>query len=143
MFWKGYRYGSQRSLIAEKGSDSHGMFRNQLIKTPLYMSSHFPNPAATTVTALNDRSRSDTKNNAPTIRFNFEPFFVASEGGSSTSKLSLLLSSPLPLINQNQENHKPEEVDGGGGIAAKAENLLEVEKGEREQRRRKVQRNFC
>lgn len=64
--------------MAERGWRSQGMLGNQLsktltIKTPLYMSSHFPSPAATTVSGVFraplalGRSRRDAKNKAPIV----------------------------------------------------------------------------
>lgn len=64
--------------MAERGCRSQGMFGNQLsktltIKTPLYMSSHFPSPAATTVSGVFraplalGRSRREAKNKVPIV----------------------------------------------------------------------------
>lgn len=63
--------------MADSGCRSHGMFGNQLNKTltnktPLYMSSHFASPAATTVRGVFryplGRSRILAKNAGPTVR---------------------------------------------------------------------------
>ena len=57
IFLNRFKYGSHRSLIADNGCRSHGIFGNQLsitltINTPLYISSHFAIPAATTVSGV-------------------------------------------------------------------------------------------
>ncbi|KAJ9176654.1 hypothetical protein P3X46_011940 [Hevea brasiliensis] len=75
MFLNKFKYGSQRSLIADNGWRSQGMLGNQLsntltIKTPLYISSHLAKPAATTVKGVFKyplgRSSRAAENNGPT-----------------------------------------------------------------------------